>query len=575
MNLTRSISIVKDLQNYRLSWFRDDLVAGITVSILLIPQAIAYGMLAGLPPIYGLYAAFIPLLIYPVFGSSKELSVGPVAIISIMILSGLSGFATPGSADFVRLAILTALVAGFIQLLLAWLRFGFLVGFLSEPVISGFTAAAAVIISVSQLKHLLGIDLDRSTNLFLFLKDLAFHLHLVNWPSLMLGVGSLIFIVVLKKIHKAIPTALLAALIGSLLVYFLSLDQSGVSILGSVPRGLPSFDLSFFKFADIPRILPLALAICLISFIESLAIAKTIAAKNDHYPINANKELLGLGLGKILGAFFQAYPSTGSFSRSAINNESGARTGISSVIAGLIVGLALLFLTGALYYLPNPVLAAIIISAVIGLLNFPYAKRLFHLDRVDFYVYLTTFLLTLMLGVQQGVFAGVGLSMIMILFKSSRPHYAVLGRLPGSDSFRNVNRFDEAEVDAEVLIVRYDDDLYFGNADHFYESILSEVDRRKNVKILILNAGVISRIDSTGLHHLELLLETLNKKGIRTILTHLRGPVRDLLAKSGLADKIGSENYFLNIKDAVDSLATTEVEIDQLRRKYANQKNKR
>ena len=573
--MTRQLtgSLISDLGHYKKEWFRGDLIAAFTVTVMLIPQGMAYGLLAGLPAIYGLYAAFVPLLIYPFFGTSKQLSVGPVALVSIMVLSGLSIHAPPGSELFIQLAILTALMAGVIQLLLSLFRMGFLVNFLSEPVISGFTAAAALIIGLSQIKNLLGIDVERARNIQQVFKDLALNIDQTHVPTLILGTCGLLFLLVIRSLRKNFPSALFAAILSTAAVYFFSLDQDGVEILGTVPKGLPHFDFSFLSWEHIPKVAPLALAICLISFIESLAIAKTIAAGHDNYPIDANRELLGLGLGKTIGAFFQAFPSTGSFTRSAINDQGGARTGLSSVFAAAMIGMVLLFLTSLLFYLPKAILAAIIIAAVVGLINLNYAKNLMRLDRKDFYVYLTTFALTLFLGIQEGVFAGIVLSVLMILYKSSKPHYAILGRLPGSDSYRNINRYQDTITTDETLIIRYDDDLYFGNSTHFYDTMISELNKREHAKNLIINCAVISRIDSTGLHYLRLLIERLARRDIRLILVNLRGPVRDLLASCGLEERVGLENYFLSVSDAVRSLE--DKDDTTLSQKYAAQKNMR
>ncbi len=566
-------TLISDLQTYSWAKFRADLMAGLTVAIMLIPQGIAYSVLAGLPAIYGLYAGFIPLLVYPFFGSSRQLSVGPVALVSIMILTGLSPHAVPGSPEFVDLAILTALVAGLVQVSLAILRMGFLITFLSQPVIAGFTAAAALMIALLQSKNILGVQIERSGNIVQLVRDISVNLPHIHPPTLLIGIGAFGLILFLRRINKYIPAALISVIAGILIVYIFSLIDQGVNVIGTVPSGLPSFDGSFLNPVDALRVLPLSLAICFISFIESLAVAKSIAAKHGNYPIIANRELLGLGLSKVIGSFFQAFPSTGSFTRSAINDESGAQTGLSSLFTAFFIAIVLVFLTSSLHYVPMAVLGAIIVAAVLGLINIDYVKNLYRLDRKDFYVYMTTFCLTLLLGVQQGVFAGIILSLLMIIYKSSKPHYAVLGRLAGSDSYRNIDRYPEAKTQDDILIIRYDDDLFFGNADHFYDLIVEEIRRQPHTKLLILNASGMSRIDSTALHKFDLLLDHLKRKDIRLIISSLRGPVRDLLSKAGLDQKIGLENYYLSTRDAEESYINGSSGL--LSRKYAAQKNKK
>lgn len=537
------------LKQYNSSDFRGDLIGALTVTVMLVPQGLAYAMLAGLPPIYGLYAALIPMMIYPLFGSSRNLSVGPVALVSIIVLSGLSKLATPMSAEYIQLAMLTSLVAGVIQLALSLLRMGFLVNFLSRPVISGFTSAAAIIISVSQLKHIFGIDIPRRNNIMVSLKDLCLSMDTVNWHALLLGVAGLTVILIVKKIHKKIPGALIAVLLGIGMVFAFNW-QGSVSLVGEVPKGLPSFEIPIFSWESIMKVTPLALVICLISFIESLAIAKTLSAKNGNYPIDGNKELLGLGLAKIIGAFFQAFPNTGSFSRSAINEQAGAKTGMSSIIAGVMILLTLLFFTPLFYNLPNPILAAIVISAVFGLIEFKEAKRLFHHDRKDFVVLMATFLLTLLLGVQQGVFVGIAISLMFIIYKVSKPHYAVLGNIPGKGVYRNIDRFDNAVTGPEFLIFRYDDDIFFGNAIHFYEAVLKELDGDPTVKNFILDASSISTMDSTAVHQLILLKEVLDKREINFLFAGLKGPMRDLFEKYKLNKYFPKDQMFLDIDAA-------------------------
>jgi len=549
-----------------------DLFAGLTVAIMVIPQGMAYAMLAGLPPIYGLYAALVPVLIYPLFGTSRQLSVGPVALVSILVLAGLSKLADPGTPEFIELALLTAFIAGMIQIVLAMFKMGFLANFLSEPVISGFTAAAAIIIGVSQLKYLLGVEVARSTVILDMVKGLIAALGDTNILSLITGVVGIVIILGIRKIRKSLPAALIAVIVTGVLVSVLDWQSQGVQVVGEVKQGLPAFQLVALDIDKILAILPLAGIICIISFIESLAIAKAIAARHRDSHVDANKELFALGLAKVLGSFFLAYPNTGSFTRSAINDEAGAKTGLSSIFAGLVVVITLLFLTPLFYYLPKPVLASIVLAAVVGLIDIPYVLNLYKIDRRDFYVFMTTFVLTLLLGVQQGVFAGVALSVLLVLYKTSRPHYAVLGQLEGTNTYRNISRYEDSKLNKDYLIIRYDVDIYFGNAEHFYDTIMKEVSNYPDVKYVIVHMTGIGSIDSTGLHRLDLLIDSLQEEKVVLLLAGVRGIVRDLLVKSGLQAKVGARHCYLTVQDAIEGSQSEER--DGLSQKYASQFNR-
>ncbi len=553
MKLRQFVPILEWLPQYKRKDARGDLLAGLTVAVMLVPQGMAYGLLAGMPPIYGLYAGIIPLLLYAFFGTSRQLSVGPTALVSLLVLTGVAEFAEPGTPLFISLAITTALMAGGIQILLGSFRLGFLINFLSHPVISGFTSAAAFIIGLSQLKNLFGVNISRSNRLHEVIGSLFQHIGEIHYPTLWIGLGGILFIYLIKKINRSIPGSLLAVVIGIFIVWQFQLDQQGVAIVGAIPAGLPSFSVPDLSLGTVRQMFPLALTICVISFIESLAIAKMIEIKHKSYRVLPNQELIALGITKIGGAFFQSFPTTGSFTRSAINDESGAKSGLSSVVAAVIISLTLLFLMPLFFYLPKAILGSIIVMAVTSLINFKEARALWFQDRKDFLTLIVTFLATLFLGIQIGIALGVVLSIAQIIYKTSRPHVAVLGKLPESSSYRNIDRFEEATQQDEVLVYRFDSQLFFGNAAPFREGIEDLVTRQgKELKVFVLDASSITNIDSSGIHELKDVMSFLKNREILLYLAGVRGPVRDTLQKYGLVDKIGSKNFFLDVHAAVE-----------------------
>jgi SulP family sulfate permease len=535
-------------------YFKQDSIAAITVVMMAIPQGMAYAVLAGVPPIYGLYTFLIPLLIYPLFSSSKYMSVGPTAIVAIIMVTGLCDKASVMSAEFIQLSIMVSLMAGIIQMGMSFLKMGFLVNFLSHPVLKGFTSAAGVIIIIGQLKYALGVQIERTQNLLGTITELIKNIQSSSIPAIGLFVCSLIGILFFKKIKKAFPAALIFIVIGSLLVFILKLEAE-VPIIGDVPSGLPSvINPLVLDSAVFISLLPLAGVISFISFVESLAIAKSLDGKEGKYEVDANKELLGLGMAKFIGAFFQAIPSTGSFSRSALNDDSGAKTGLSSIIAACLIGISLLLFTKAFYYIPYAVLAAIIIGAVYKLIDYKTAVHLYNTDRGDFWVMIITFLVTLSFGVLTGITTGIALSLLLILRKVSAPHYAVLGKIDESGIYKNVNRFEEAIVNDEILIIRYDDDIFFGNAIHFFDSILSEIENMPSAKILILDMSSISNIDSTGIIQLRILIQELNSNSMSLHIAGPKGPLRDRLQSEGIYDLIGIQNIHLTIAKTMQAL---------------------
>lgn len=549
------------LPHYNLKWLQGDLLAGLTVGVMLIPQGMAYGLLAGLEPIYGLYAGIIPLFLYAFFGTSRQLSVGPVALVSLLVVAGISEFAEPGSARFLQLAIATALIAGGIQILLGLFKLGFFINFLAHPVISGFTSAAAFIIGFSQINNLLGLNVARSNQIHILVGRIIEQIQDVHLFTFLVGLGGIIFMLVLRRINRAIPSALLAAVVGTIVVVVFQLDTKGVAILGEVPKGLPAMKVPEISGSDFLDLLPLAITICVISFIESLAIARTLAAKHRDYKVSPDQELIALGLTKLGGAFFQAFPTTGSFTRSAINNEAGAKTGMASIFAAILISLTLLFLTPLFFFLPKAILASIIVVATLGLINYKEAFHLFKTDRRDFYILIATFVGTLTLGIQSGVLLGLVISIAIMVYRNAKPHFAVLGKLPNTQHYRNIDRFEEAIQQDEVLVVRFDAQLYFGNAA-FFQNEMEQLLKKKSqrLKCFILDASNIHDMDSSGVHALQEVLFLLKQRQIQFYIAGPIGPVRDTISRHGLLDQIGSAHCFLSTADAIDACTVQSLE---------------
>lgn len=551
-NIGEILPVVETVRSYDGSTFKGDLNAGITVGIMLIPQGMAYAVLAGLPPVYGLYASLVPLLIYALFGTSRQLAVGPVAMVSLLVIAGVGEIAEVGSDRFIQLAVLTALGVGLVQFLMGLFRMGFLVNFLSHPVLSGFTSAAAIIIGASQIKNLFGVDLPRTNYVHEILIGLAGKLSQIDLMTAMIGIGSIFTIMMIRKWKKTFPSALVVVILGTLFTYLFGLNQAGVSIVGEVPEGLPSFDAGFVNFSDLQLLIPIVLVISLVSYMESIAVAKAIANKHG-YKVDANKELVGLGLANIGGSFFQSFPTTGGFSRTAVNDQSGANTTLAAVVSAGIIGLTVLFLTPLFYYLPSAVLAAIIMVAVAGLFDYQEMLNLFKTDKKDLAMLLITFVATLALGIEEGIGIGVLISLALVIYSSSKPHNAELGRLGDSKTFRNINRYEEANITEDVMVYRFDAPIYFANVEHFRESINHRIaDHSDDLELVILDASAINNIDSTGVHMLTELIQELNQKEVRFYIAGAIGPVRDKLMKSGVVELMGRDTYFFDVDEALE-----------------------
>ncbi|MBQ0732928.1 SulP family inorganic anion transporter [Aquimarina celericrescens] len=552
--LKRYFPIFEWLSSYKKSYLSGDISAGLTVGIMLIPQGMAYAMIAGLPPVFGLYAALLPQIVYAIMGTSRQLAVGPVAMDSLLVASGLGALALSGINEYIAMAVFLALFMGSIQLVLGLFRMGFLVNFLSKPVISGFTSAAAIIIGLSQLKHLLGTEIERSNQVHILLQNALKTIDQTNIFTLVIGIASIILIKGIKKINKRIPAALAVVVIGIVGIYLSGLNDLGVKIVGAVPKGLPEFGVPSIDYSRISELVPIALTLAFIAFMEAISVAKAVEEKHTDYEVDANQELIALGTSNIIGSLFQSYPTTGGFSRTAVNDQAGAKTGIAAIVSAIVVGLTLLFLTPLFYYLPNAVLAAIIMVAVFGLIDITYPIQLFKDRKDEFVLLIITFLITLTVGIKEGILLGVLISLLLLVYRTSKPHIAILGKIKDTNYFKNINRFsNDIEIPKDILIIRFDGQLYFGNKDYFKKELYKHIDQKgDSLKKIILNAEAINYIDSSAMLMLQQVIDELKSKGIQFLIAGAIGPTRDIIFSSGLINVIGTENLFVRTCEAYD-----------------------
>ena len=532
-----------------------DVISGLTVGVLLVPQAMAYGLLAGVPPVYGLYAALLPLIGYALFASTPHTSIGPTALASLLCLNGLTGMAEVGSPTFVTYAIVLGGLTGLLQLLFGLLRLGGVVTLLSRPVLTGFVSAAAILIALSQIDALLGIDAPRSQYFHDTIIALYRHVGTLHWPAAVMGLSTLGLLALAKRwLPGRFPT-MLVLIIASTATVALVGQNWGIVTVGEVPAGLPGPVLPAVSTGLLLELLPAAAVIALLSFIETLSIGKAFAPKYTYYRVQPNREAIALGVGKLFGALFQAIPTSASFSRSAVGEGAGAISGLSSLFTAVLLTMVLLFFTPLFYYLPIPVLAALIVFSVRKLFDVAEMRRLWRLAPKEFATLAITFLFTLFAGLQYGVAGGVALSLYYVFARAARPHLAELGRIPGTNAFRNIDRFSKAETDPRILILRFDAELYFGNADFLrarVEELLAQ--RGPELRAVVIDGHTIHDIDTTGLFMLTGLVETLQRQQVRLLLCGMIGPVRDMLYHSGVMEQLGAGCFFLSIQDALHHL---------------------
>ena len=572
MNIKKIIPILEWLPNYEKSLFRDDLIAGITVGIILIPQGIAYALIAGLPPIYGLYCALVPQIIYAIFGSARQVAIGPVATDSLIVATGVSTLALAGSESYISIAILLALMVGTIQFILGIFNLGFIVNFLSRPVITGFTSAIALIIGVNQFRNLFGVDFIQSDQIHEVLEDIFLQISDYNFHTTIIGLIAIIIILIFRKIDKRIPNALIVVVFGIVTMRYFGRNLLDVPIVKNIPSGLPSFVIPEFEIEQIRELFPIALTLVMVGYLETISIGKSQETKQDVYKVRPNQELISLGLSNIVGSLFKSFPVASSFSRSAINLESGAKTGMAALISVVMVTITLLFLTPLFYFLPKTILAAIIIVAVFGLVSFKEASFLLRANNLDFWLMISTFIATLFFGIEYGISVGVGLSLVVLIFRTSRPYVAELGKVPDANFYRNKERFEEVIIEDDILVFRFDAQLFYANASYFRDKLDEMAEKKgKALKLIVLDSESINRTDSTGVEILKERIKFYQKKGVLFYFAGAKGPLRDALFKGGLLRIIDVNHFFMRANDAVKFFRTGDRKTQEKYSKYIHQ----
>ena len=567
LRFARYLPVLTWGRQYDRSALTNDLVAAVIVTIMLIPQSLAYALLAGLPPEAGIYASIAPILLYAVFGTSRALAVGPVAVVSLLTASAVGQVAEQGTAGYAVAALTLAGLSGGFLLLLGVFRLGFLANFLSHPVIAGFITASGILIATSQLKHILGIEAGGHT-LIEMVGALLSHLGQINPITVVIGVTATAFLFWVRKglkpllrrmgagplladiVTKAGPVA--AVVVTTLAVWVFDLEGRGVSIVGEVPQALPPLTLPGFAPDLIRQLAIPAILISIIGFVESISVAQTLAAKKRQR-IDPNQELIGLGAANLGAAFTGGYPVTGGFARSVVNFDAGAETPAAGAFTAIGLAIAALALTPLVYYLPNATLAATIVVAVLSLVDFSILKKTWSYSRADFTAVAATIFLTLTLGVEIGVASGVILSIALHLYKTSKPPVAEVGLVPGTNHFRNINRH-EVETDAHILTLRVDESLYFVNARFLEDLIQDRVVDGGALRHVILMCSAVNEIDYSALESLEAINHRLTDLGVGLHLSEVKGPVMDRLKTTHFLDQLNGR-VFLSQHDAWKALA--------------------
>jgi SulP family sulfate permease len=549
--LNRLLPILDWSGTYGKVELRNEVSAGITVAALLVPQGIAYALLAGLPPVMGLYASILPMMVYALTGSGRQTSVGPVTVDSLMLVLGLSTMAVAGTTAYIALAVLLTAVIGVTQLAMGALRLGFLVNFLSYPVLAGFTSAIAVITALGQLHHLLGIQQHQFPFLYEAVIDVASNVGQANPTTLAIGISCILLLLGFTRLSPKAPGPLSLVVVCTALSYMFGLEAHGVRVLGEVPRGLPVLSVPEFDWAQVKQLLPLALTMAFVGFAQTISVGKSLGNKYG-YDVDANRELAALGLANLSSSVSKGYVVSGSLGRSALNATAGAKTPLAAIVSALCILLTALFFTPLFRYLPDVTLAAILVVSSLRLIDTREIRYLFDVKITEGLLLVFTFVMTLVVGVMPGLLLGIVASILLFITLNTRPYTAILGRLPNTNIFRNVEHFPEAETIPGLVILRIDASLYFANVV-FLKARIREICRSHaaDLRALILDASAVNDLDSSADTALHQLSDEFKKKGIAFYIAGVKAPVRKVMQRSGLYSTLGGDHFFFTIDAAV------------------------
>jgi SulP family sulfate permease len=549
----RVFPFLRWLRHYNKESAVRDFLAGLTVAVVLIPQSMAYAMLAGLPPVVGLYASAFAPAIAALWGSSPQLQTGPVAIVSLLVFTSLFSIAEPESEQFVQLAALLALLVGIFQLALGVFRLGFIMNFVSHAVVIGFSNAAAIIIASTQVPHLLGIEIEKHEFVFKNFLEIAKGIDDTHLYTALIGFLATIFILVSRKIHPLFPGALIVVVVSTLLSFYMGLEERGVKVVGHIPSGLPKPSLPDINLDILDKLMGQAIVIAIIGFMEAYAIAKTMAAQTK-FKLDVDQELVGQGLANLVNTFVKGYPVSGSFSRSAVNFLAGAKTGMSSVFTSLFVIFTLFFFAPLLYNLPRAVLAAVVIVAVLGIVKPKAFLELYRTNPQDGIVAGVTFISAFIMKPDYAIFIGIVLSLILFLWRSMHPRIVVLTRDAKTRTFMNAELYGLPSC-PQMLFVRPDASLYFANVEHIMEEVDHLLSKyRESIKFLVIDAESINYIDATAIDVLKEYIEEREGKGLKIYFVNLKTPVRSVLERAGVFEMIGQDRVLPSKGSAVSML---------------------
>jgi sulfate permease, SulP family len=569
LNIQQYFPFLGWLLHYNRKHLTGDIIAGVIVAIMLVPQSMAYALLAGLPPQVGLYTSIVPLVIYGLLGTSRALAVGPVAMVSLLVASALGHMGLSSVAEYVQWAILLSLMVGMIQLAMGVSKVGFLVNFLSHPVLSGFTSAVAIVIGLSQFKHLIGVSVPRTESTIELVGHIVAQLSNTNGVVLALSLVAVTVLLYFKFFlakhltHYGLNENIISPLtkLGPLVVAVLGLvivamgglhEAFGVPIVGDVPAGLPSIVIPTFDFDIISELLPFALTLSIVGYLESISVAKALASRRRQ-KVDANQELIALGAANIGSSLTGGYPVAGGFSRSMVNFTAGANTPLASIISAGLIAMTMLFLTSTFYFLPNAALGAIIIVTVITLFDLKTMRYTWQYSKADFVSLIMTFVSVLFIGVESGIVIGVLTSLMLYLWRTSRPHVAIVGQIGDTEEYRNILRHN-VKTHSNIIAMRVDESLYFPNAQYLEEVILNTVADDPDTEYFVLICSAVNFIDVSALETLESLHHSLAGVGVEMYYASIKGPVMDRLRKIGFVDEIGENYFFLSIHEAMENL---------------------